>query len=208
MKQITCLMKILNAQKLGEEDRRKTSILSTSIPINCSPPSSFSKVSPIKFDKFQCIKFSGNPWDFATFKRNFETMVVPNRDLTEIGMYLKQVFPQKFEHLLDNVELSDWKQILTILQGKFGRTYLIVESVVSDIEEFKPIIGEKADKMFVGFVEILEKNVRDLTCQNLLNEVSNAAVVGKIQSKLRIEIEKKWSEIEYDERLQRRGSPG
>ena len=135
-------------------------------------------------------------------------MVVPNRDLTEIGMYLKQVFPQKFEHLLDNVELSDWKQILTILQGKFGRTYLIVESVVSDIKEFKPIIGEKADKMFVGFVEILEKNVRDLTCQNLLNEVSNAAVVGKIQSKLRIEIEKKWSEIEYDERLQRRGSPG
>ena len=36
-------------------------------------------------------------------------MVVPNRELTEIGMYLKQAVPQKFEHLVENVYLSDWK---------------------------------------------------------------------------------------------------
>ena len=47
----------------------------------------------------------------------------------------------------------------------------------------------------------MEKIERDLKCQNLLDEVSNDTVIGKIQSKLPIEIEKKWSEIEYDEKL-------
>ena len=133
-------------------------------------------------------------------------MVVPNRELTETGKYLKQAVPEKFEHLIANVDLSDWVQMMTILEGKFWRTILIVESVVSDIEEFKPIIGEKADKMFIGFVETLEKIEQDLNCQNLLHEVSNATVIGKIQSKLPIEIEKKWSKIEYDEELLEKSS--
>ena len=91
--------------------------------------------------------------------------------------------------------------MMTILLGKFGRPFLIVEGVVSDIEKIKPITGEKADKLFVDFVETLEKIKRDLKCQNLLCKVSNAAVIGKIQSTLPIEIEKKWSEVEYDENL-------
>ena len=45
-----------------------------------------------------------------------------------------------------------------------------------------------------------------MKCQNLLDEVSNASVIGKIQSKLPIEIEKKWSEIEYDEKLLEKSS--
>ena len=203
--QMTFLRKILNAQKLGEEDRSQTTLLNTSTPLYRSP-SSASKVSPIKFDKLQCLKFSGSPRDFATFKRNFETMVVPNRDLTETGMYLKQAVPKRFEHLIANVDLNEWHKMMSILQGKFGRTYLIVESVVSDIDKIKPITGEKADKIFVEFVETLEKIERDLKCQNLLDEVSNATVIGKIQSKLPIEIEKKWSEIEYDEKLLEKSS--
>ena len=55
--------------------------------------------------------------------------------------------------------------------------------------------------MFIEFVETLEKIELDLKCQNLLDEVSNATVIGRIQSKLSIEIEKKWSKIEYDEKL-------
>ena len=92
-KQITFLRKILNAQKLGEEDHSQTSLLHTSTPIIRSPPSSSSKVSPIKFDKLQCLKFSGSPHDFATFKRNFATMVVTSGGLTETGMFLKQAVP-------------------------------------------------------------------------------------------------------------------
>ena len=51
------------------------------------------------------------------------------------------------------MDLSDRNQMMTIIQGKFGRTYLIVESVVSDIEKVKPFTGEKTDKMFIEFVE-------------------------------------------------------
>ena len=122
-------------------------------------------------------------------------MVVPNRDLTATGMYLKQAVPEKFEHLIANVDLSNWVQLMAILQAKFGRTFLIVESVVSDIENVKPITGEIADKLFIDFVEALDKIKRDLECQNLLIGVSNGTVIGKIQSKLPIEIEKKWSQV-------------
>ena len=115
-------------------------------------------------------------------------MVVPNRDLTATGMYLKQAVPEKFEHLIANVDLSNWVQLMAILQAKFGRTFLIVESVVSDIENVKPITGEIADKLFIDFVEALDKIKRDLECQNLLIGVSNGTVIGKIQSKLPNEI--------------------
>ena len=117
-------------------------------------------------------------------------MVAPTRELTATGMYLKQAASEKYEHLIANVDLSDWVKMMAIIKGKFGRTFLIVESVVSDIEKVKPITGEKADKLFVDFVETLEKIERDLKCQNLLCEVSNAAFIGKIQSKLQIEIKK------------------
>ena len=146
-RQITCLRKILNAQKLGEEDRSQNSLLLTSTPISRSPSSSSPKASPIKFDKLQCVKFSGNPRDFATFKRDFERMEVPNRDLTATGIYLKQAVPERFEHLIANVDLSNWVQMMAILQGKFGRPFLIVESVVLDIEKVKPITGEKGSQV-------------------------------------------------------------
>ena len=70
---------------------------------------------------------------------------------------MKQAVPKKFEHLIANVDLSHWVKMMAIIKGKFGRTFLIVESVVWDIEKVKPITGEKADKLFVDFVETLEK---------------------------------------------------
>ena len=42
--------------------------------------------------------------------------------------------------------------MMKFLQGKLRRTFLIVESVVSDIEKIKPIIVEKAEKMFIEFM--------------------------------------------------------
>ena len=60
--------------------------------------------------------------------------------------------------------LPNWVQMMTILQGKFGRLFLIVEGVVWDIEKYKPITGEKADKLFVDFMETLDKIERDLKC--------------------------------------------
>ena len=42
--------------------------------------------------------------------------------------------------------------------------------------------------------------------QKLLSEVSNATVIGKIQSKLPLETGKKCSEVEYDEGLLKKSS--
>ena len=60
-RQMTCLRKIINAKELNEKDRNQNSLLSTSTLVDQSPTSSSPKASPIKFDKLQCIKFSGSP---------------------------------------------------------------------------------------------------------------------------------------------------
>ena len=45
--------------------------------------------SPIKLEKASAISFSGEHRDFATFLRDFRTIVIPDRPDTEIGLRLR-----------------------------------------------------------------------------------------------------------------------
>ena len=79
-------------------------------------------VTPIKLNKPDPIKFSGQPRDFATFRRDFEVIIVPNRAAVDIGLYLKQAVPPKDVHLLANVDLENHKEMMSILASKYGCT--------------------------------------------------------------------------------------
>ena len=48
--------------------------------------------SPIKLEKPSPIKFSGQPRDFASFRRKFESIVIPNRAAADIGLYQRYIF--------------------------------------------------------------------------------------------------------------------
>ena len=76
-----------------------------------------SKVTPIKINKPDPIKFSGQPRDFATFKREFEAIVVPRRDPSDVGFHLKQAVPSKHRHLLDNIDLSKYEKMMRTHAG-------------------------------------------------------------------------------------------
>ena len=65
-----------------------------------------SKPAPIKI-KLPAVKFSGLPWDFASFKKEIQEIVILGRLETEIGALLSDAIPEKQKHLLRNLDLNN-----------------------------------------------------------------------------------------------------
>ena len=165
---------------------------SVAAPASADTSRSPSKVTatPIKLNKPEAIKFSGNSREFATFKRDFNAIIVPNRSAADIGLYLKQAVPTKHLHLIANVDIEKYEDMMDILSKEFGTSRLIVDSVVSEIERMKVV---NTDRMFLDFVEKLEKIHRDLKTVKMVEEVANATVIGKLEAKLPPVISQEWT---------------
>ena len=151
-----------------------------------------SHVTPIKLNMPDPIKFSGHPRDFAAFKRDFEAIIVPNRSAADIGLYLKQAVPPKDSHILANVELENYKEMMNILSSKFGCTRKVVDCIITDIDKLKIVT---TDKMFVDYVEKLERINRDVSTIKITDEIANATVISKLEAKLPVIIYKDWSDL-------------
>ena len=165
-------------------------------------PSSLAKDStsatPIKISKPDPIKFSGQPRDFAPFKREFEAIVVPRRDASDIGFHLKQAVPSKHRHLLNNIELSNYKEMMEVLRQEFGSRGKVVKSVTVEIDKMKVVTS---DIGFVEFVEKLEKMKRDLESVNYLEDLTTASTITKIEEKLPALVKIDWKKIVIKEKF-------
>ena len=161
------------------------------------------KATPIKINKPDAIKFSGFSRDFATFKRDFEAIIVPNRSAADVGLYLKQAIPSKHLYLIANLDIEEYGEMMKVLSAEFGTSRLIVDSVVSEIEKMKYII---TDKMFLEFVEKLEKIHRDLKTVEMVEEVANTTVIGKLESKLPTVINQEWTKAVINEEHDKKSS--
>ena len=193
------LSKILEAKRINLERKK----LSTFIPALNSTmrDSPIPHVTPIKLNKPDPIKFSGQPRDFATFRRDFEAIIVPNRAAVDIGLYLKQAVPPKDVHLLANVDLENHKEMMSILASKYGCTRRVVDSIIVDIDKLKVVA---TDKLFIEFVEKIERIHRDVKTLKLIDEIANATVISKLEAKLPVIIYKDWSDLvvegDFDEK--------
>ena len=192
---------ILEAKKINSE-KNKSTFSNPVLSSTFKDPSPSSKASPIKLNKPDPIKFSGQPKDFATFKRDFEVIIVPNRSAADVGLYLKQAIPAKDLHLLANVDLEKHGDMMDILAQEFGTTRQVVDSVITEIEKLKLVT---TDRMFIDFVEKLERIHRDLTTVKMIEEVANATVIGKLESKLPVVVNQEWTRAvikeKYDKKL-------
>ena len=145
-------------------------------------PVSVDRNNTVKLQKLSCPKFSGIPRDFANFKRDFNELVnVPGRPDVEIGINLRESIPQKHLHLINHLETTKHKEMMTILEKKFGSKSLVVRDIISQIEKLKPI---STDKGFIEFVEQLEKVKLELETLGQISEIANAGSIGKIEDKL------------------------
>ena len=75
----------------------------------------------VKLEKIEAFKFSGEYRDWASFKRKFTNIVIPNRDPQDIGLRLLQAIPHKHQHLIDNIDPGEHVKMMTELEKKFGK---------------------------------------------------------------------------------------
>ena len=146
-----------------------------------STSSSRAEPSAVKVAKIDSIKFSGQPRDFADFYKEFCSVIVPHRIKAEIGIYLRQAIPEQYRHLLDNIELDSWEDMMEVLKEKFGTSKLVTSNVLADLRKIKTITN---DKGFVEFVEKVERAERNMKAIGLLDQLSNAAVLNELEAKL------------------------
>ena len=158
----------------------------------------------VKLQKISCPKFSGIPRDFAQFKRDFNRLVaVQGRPDVEIGFNLRESIPAKYTHLVQHLDTSQHKEMMSILEDKFGTKDVVVIDIISQVEKMK---GITTDKGFIEFVEQLEKIKLDLETLGQISEIANAGYISKIEAKLPIAISTDWWKIVTDEGLGRKGS--
>ena len=167
-----------------------------SIPMNSPAVTNInqSKSQDDKFLKLKKIsppKFSGAYRDFPKFKRDFNTIVaVEGRSDIEIGATLKESIPKKHEHLIDNLAVDEHIEMMRILTRKFGNSRLIVSEIVSEIRGMKPVNN---DKMFIEFVDTIDRIHRDLVELNLEAEIATTNMVTEIERKLPNLVRRDWS---------------
>ena len=85
---------------------------------------------------------------------------------------------------------------MTILAAEFDTTRQIVDSVISEIERLKLVTS---DVGFIDYVEKLEKVYKDLKTVKMVEEVANATVIGKLESKLPTVINQEWTKAVINE---------
>ena len=160
-------------------------------PVMSPATSQLASACPVKLAKVENIEFSGEYRDFSGFKRNFETIVVPNRAPSDIGLRLRQALPSKYLHLVDNFEPSQYKEMMEVLKSKFGNPRHIVSSCLRDIDKLKT---PQTDELFITFVEDLEKIERDLKAVNLQDRLYHETVLTKLEHLLPEKVKGDWSE--------------
>ena len=178
-----------------ESGLRVSSSAVTPLPAPASGISVLPPVTPrpsaIKI-KLPSVSFSGLPRDFASFKKEFQEVVVPGRPDVEIGALLRDAVPDKHKHLLRNLDLCKHKEAMDILQEEFGKPEHVMSWVIGELSRLKLVTS---DKLFVEFVEKLEKISRDMEAVGMRKDLMNARMISDIVSKLPPVISHKWAEF-------------
>ena len=62
---------------------------------------------------------------------------MPHRDDAQVGIHFKQALPDKHKHLISNLDLTDWKGMMDVVEKELANPKLVIDLVVSEIERMK-----------------------------------------------------------------------
>ena len=113
---------------------------------------------------------------------------------------MKDSIPKKYEHLIDNLPVSHHLEMMKILTRKFGNSRFIVDEIVSEIRGIKPV---NSDKMFIEFVDTIDKIHRDLLELDLEAEIATTNMVTEIERKLPNLVRRDWSNEYMEDETER-----
>ena len=96
--------------------------------------------------KIELVKFSGQQRDFANLYKEFCSIIVQNRARTEVRIYLRQVVPNQYRHLLDKIEVDHLVDMLVIIKDKFGTATLLQTSKRSNVSQLIKVLSKLEKK--------------------------------------------------------------
>ena len=145
--------------------------------------------SAVKLDKVENLKFNGEYRSWSSFVKEFKLLVYPDRSAVDIGVRIKQAIPTRFKHLLDNIEIHKYEEMMETLEAKFGNKHHIISSCCNEIENMtKPA----TDEAFITMTEKLENIQRDCVAVGLEKELDHSEVVKKVVARLPDLVKSKW----------------
>ena len=168
-------------------------------PTNRNVPAGLAnEEAPIKLEKAKPITWNGKERDFATFRRDFEAIVVPRRNPSQVAVYLKEAIPERHKHLLNNHDPDDFKGMMKTLTKKFGTSRQVIIPIVAELGKLSIATS---DRQFVSFVETIEKAERDLKAVDSVDQIANETILTMIESKLPERIKSFWLKNVVDKEL-------
>ena len=135
--------------------------------------------------------FDGNIRDFPRFMCDFETHVLPNLQSKESAPYiLRSCLTGVAFETVRNVDTS-LKEMLERLNDRFGRPSKLVDVIMNDIKNIRPVT-EGDEKGFLKIVNLIENSYTDLSRINMEQEISNSTIVSMVEERLPKSIKAQW----------------
>ena len=151
--------------------------------------------SSVKTEKIKHPTFNGDIRSFARFKADFKDIVVPGNPSIKTQIYIlkEQCLQGDTKKLVAN--MTDLTAIWERLESRYGDEIEIVNSVISEIQDFQFSKSEH-DRSLIRFVDKLEKGVEDLSAIEARSHIANAYTVKLLESKLSREVRLRWFQHE------------
>ena len=174
-----CLQMSINAAKFIEKI----------VPDNAS--NNKQNFMELKLERMKMPSFSGEIRDYPRFKSDFKKHVMPSLKSKESSAYvLKSCLSAEPLSVVKNVD-EDIDDMWERLDDKYGRISKLIDAIIFDIEQLRSV-PDGDNKKFMEFVDTIEKCHRDLQRIGMEREISNSAIVGRIEKKLPPNIKSLW----------------
>ena len=149
--------------------------------------------SHLKLQPLKLPSFKGDLRNYPRFKQEFTKLVAPQMqdDLT-CCYVLKSCLNDLLLEIVKNVD--DLKDVWNRLDARFGRPSKLVDIVLHELKNIKPIQDED-EPSFVKLVYVIEAAYRDLSMIGAEKEVSNSGCVSIIEEKLPKTTKREWSKF-------------
>ena len=151
--------------------------------------------SALKSEKIKNPTFNGAIRSLARFKSDFEDIVVSNHPNPKHQMYVLKESCLQGDAKKFVANMKDIKSIWERLEARYGDDIEIVNSVISEIQDFQ-FNKSDHDRSLIKFVDRLEKGVEDLSAIKARTHVANAYTVKLLESKLSRKIRLRWFQHE------------
>ena len=94
--------------------------------------------------------------------------------------------------------MANHSEMMIILDRKFGAKNLVISDIIGQLEKMKVVTN---NKMFIDFVEKLQKMKRNLDSLKQTGKIANAGYMGKIKERLPSMVSTDWWKLVARNRL-------